>query len=87
MVLVDSRYTRIYILNRQIEEYNIPYYTKKRLILVRLVDSNTLGFRKGIINLKIKEIVLEVSKFSKNYTYNIINIGELDIILGLDQLS
>ena len=37
--------------------------------------------------LLLKKIILEVRKFSKNYTYNIINIKELDIILGLDYLS
>ena len=82
--LVDSGCTRTCVSNRWIEEHDVPYRTKKRPISVRLADGNAPGFGKGMINLETEEIALEASGFGENRAYDIIDIGELDIILGLD---
>jgi hypothetical protein len=48
-VLIDSKAKITIILSRIVEEISIPYYNKKILIEVSLIERNLIGYKLGTL--------------------------------------
>jgi hypothetical protein len=70
-----------------VHQRGIPYQTKKVPDRALLADGQPLGYGKGLINLKTQEITIEVAGLKERRQLNIVDIGDLDIIVGLDWLQ
>ena len=80
--LINSGAAQTIISPRVVEKYDIPYQNKKYPLKVVSAEETPIGYKKGTIRLKIDLVTLEVSNTNSQINISIINLGELDMLIG-----
>src|SRR5690242_12186729 len=84
---VDSGAVLSYISPRWVEKNGIPYRRKARPYPVRLADDNRPEWGDGWIHLETQEIEITVSGIQQKRSFDIMDLGSEDMLLGWDWLN
>lgn len=85
--LVDSGCTHTCLSNRWVDEKRVTYRVKRKPMRVALANGEAPAYGRGVINLEAPNTEVVIAGIKDTRAISISDIGDLDMILGMDWLQ